>query len=430
MAYRLSRFSSCVQVDLKVQAWTVANRVLTDAGPLRESRDFRLLFLGQLVSMIGSQFTMVAVAFQVYSLTRSSLQVGAVSMAQLVPFVLGSLIGGSVGDAKDRRRVLAVASSVLTLTSAALALNAGAGHGSMVVIYVVTAVAAGFGGVVSTTCAAAVPALITTDQLTSAYASMQVVDQVGMVAGPALSGLLIEAAGVAWAYGIDALTFVFSTATVLAMSALPPGAPAESPSLRSIAEGLGYIRTSQVLQGVFLVDLSATVFGLPTALFPQLTKTVFDRGPSVLGYLYAAPAAGALVGALTTGWLKRVRRRAWAVTIAVCAWGGVMVAFGFVHLLWAALLLLALAGWADVVSAVLRDTVLQRSVADRFRSRATSVQMAVVEGGPRLGALESGAVAAVTSAQFSVVSGGLACIVGALAVAALLPGWRRSAVRN
>jgi len=403
----------------------MANKVLIDLMPLREHRDFRCLFLGQLISMIGSQFTMVAVGFQVYALTGSSFQVGAVSMAQLVPLILGSLVGGTVGDAKDRRRVLAVSSLVLALTSGALALNASTGHASLVVIYVVTSCAAAFGGLVSTTCGAAIPALIRADQLTAGYASMQVVDQVGMVAGPALAGLLIEAAGVAWAYGLDALTFVFSTATVLAMSALPPGAPGERPSLSSVADGFRHIRASQVLQGVFLVDLCATVFGLPTALFPELAGSVFHRGPSVLGYLYAAPAAGALVGALTTGWVGRIRHPAWAVTTAVCAWGGVIVAFGFVKMLWAALLLLALAGWADVGSAVLRDTVLQLSVPDRFRSRATSVQMAVVEGGPRLGALESGAVAALTSAQFSIVSGGLACIVGALAVAGFLPGWRK-----
>jgi MFS family permease len=403
----------------------MANRVLTDIEPLRESRDFRLLFAGQVVSMIGSQFTMVAIAFQVYSLTRSSLQVGAVSAAQLGPFVLGSLIGGALGDARDRRYVLALASAALATTSGALALNAAASHPSVPAVYLVTAVAAGFGGVVSTTCSSAVPALVRSDQLTAAYAAMQVVDQVGMVAGPALSGLLIGSAGLAWTYGLDAVTFMVSTVAVLAMSAQPPAAPAERLGLRSVAEGLGYIRANQVLKGVFLVDLSATVFGLPTALFPALASTVFHRGPTVLGYLYAAPAAGALAGALATGWLSRISRRARAVTVAVCFWGAVIVAFGYVKALWAALLLLAVAGWADVASAVLRDTILQVSVPERFRSRATSVQMAVVEGGPRLGSLESGAVAAATSVQFSIISGGLVCIAGALALAVLLPRWRQ-----
>jgi MFS family permease len=402
----------------------VPNRLLTDLAPLRASRDFRLLFLGQVVSMTGSQFTMVAIAYQVYSLTRSSLLVGAIGMAQLVPFVVGSAAGGSLGDAKDRRTVLVVASAVLAVTSAGLAFNAATGHASVLAVYLVSAVAAGFGAVVSTICSAAVPSLVRRDQLTAAYASMQVVDQVGMVAGPALAGVLISVAGLPWTYALDSFTFLVSTSSLLAMSALAPRSPTERPGLRSIVEGLAYIRASQVLQGVFLVDLSATVFGLPTALFPQLARSTFHHGPGILGLLYAAPAAGALVGALVTGPLQRVRRRTWAITAAVCVWGGVIVAFGYVRLLWAALLLLSVAGWADVVSAVLRDTVLQISVPERFRSRATSVQTAVVEGGPRLGAVESGAVAQVTSAQFSIVSGGLICIAGALALMALLPGWR------
>jgi hypothetical protein len=275
--------------------------------------------------------------------------------------------------------------------------------------------------VVSTACAAAVPSLVKGGQLTAAYASMQVVDQVGMVVGPAVSGLLIGALGLRWAYGLDVVTFVFSTGTVLAMSALPPQPGAKSPGLGSIVEGLRYIAGRPLLLGVYLIDLNATVLGLPTALFPALARSVFHGGPKVLGYMYASPAAGALVGALTTGWLKRVRRRAWGVTAAVSVWGGVIVAFGFVHLVWAALCLLALAGWADVISAVLRDTVLQTSVDEPFRGRITSVQMAVVEGGPRLGALESGAVATAVSTQFSIVSGGLACIAGALVLTALLP---------
>jgi hypothetical protein len=186
-----------------------------------------------------------------------------------------------------------------------------------------------------------------------------------------------------------------------------------------------YILGRQVLLGIFLIDLNATVLGLPTVLFPALARSVFHGGPSVLGYMYAAPAAGALVGALTSGWLKGIRRQAWAVTAAVIAWGGVITAFGFVHVLGAALCLLALAGWADVISAVLRGTILQTSVADPFRGRVTSVQMAVVEGGPRLGGLESGAVAAAMSAQFSVVFGGLACIAGAIVLTVILPGFRR-----
>jgi predicted MFS family arabinose efflux permease len=403
----------------------MASRVLLDIGPLRESRNFRLLFAGQMVSMVGNQFTAVAIAFQVYSLTGSSLQVGAVSLAQLGPFVLGALIGGALGDTMDRRRVLVAASALLSLTSGALAVNATSAHASVLAIYLVSAVAAGFGGVVSTACSAALPSLVNMGQLTAANASMQVVDQVGMVVGPAVSGLLIGTLGLRWVYGVDAVTFLLSTVAMLMMSALPPAEGAGRPGLAPMAAGMRYILGRQVLLGIFLIDLNATVLGLPTVLFPALARSVFHGGPSVLGYMYAAPAAGALVGALTSGWLKGIRRQAWAVTAAVIAWGGVITAFGFVHVLGAALCLLALAGWADVISAVLRGTILQTSVADPFRGRVTSVQMAVVEGGPRLGGLESGAVAAAMSAQFSVVFGGLACIAGAIVLTVILPGFRR-----
>ena len=204
-----------------------------------------------------------------------------------------------------------------------------------------------------------------------------------------------------------------------------PVTPGPRPGVRSVLEGMGYLRGRQELQGAYVIDLCATVFGLPRALFPALTRTVFRGGPATLGILYAAPAVGALAGSLTSGWLNGVRRQGRAVLIAVAAWGAIIVAFGFARALWAAMVLLVLAGWADVISAVLRSTIVQTAVSDPFRSRISGVQMAVVEGGPRLGDLESGAVATAVSTQFSIVSGGVVCAIGALAVAVLLPGFRR-----
>jgi MFS family permease len=384
------------------------------------------LFAGQTVSMIGSQLTVVAIAFQVYSLTRSSLQVGAVSLAQLLPFVTGTLAGGAMGDVLDRRRVLLVTSTLLALTSGGLALNALAGaHASILAVYLVTAVAAGLSGVVATVATAAVPSLVAVDQLTPAYATMQVIDQVGMVVGPAISGLLIAALGLPWLYGIDAISFLWTALFMWRMAAVLPAGPGARPGARSVLEGLGYLRGRQELQGAYVIDLCATVFGLPRALFPALARTVFGGGPATLGILYAAPAVGALAGSLTSGWLNGVRRQGRAVLIAVASWGAIIVAFGFARALWVALILLVLAGWADVISAVLRSTIVQTAVSEPFRSRISGVQMAVVEGGPRLGDLESGAVATAVSTQFSIVSGGVVCVIGALAVALLLPGFRR-----
>jgi len=166
------------------------------------------------------------------------------------------------------------------------------------------------------------------------------------------------------------------------------------------------------------------VFGMPRALFPAMAASVFDGGTITLGFLYAAPGAGALIGAVTTGWIANLRRQGWAVIVAVSVWGVAIALFGLVDTLWVALVLLAIAGWADVISAVLRNTMLQTSIPERFRSRMSSIQMAVVQGGPRLGDLESGAVATATSVEFAVVSGGLACIVGAAVIGALLPAFR------
>ena len=402
----------------------MANRIVLDVAPLRESREFRLLFSGQLAVLFASQLTMVAIPFQVYALTRSSLRVGTVSLAQLVPLIVGALVGGSIGDALDRRRILMVTSVLLGLTSGALAVNASLTHPSILAIYLVSAVAAGVGGVASTTANASVPTFVETDQLLAAFATMQVVDQLAMVVAPALTGLLIDAVHLEWVFAAVAITDALAAFISSRLSPRPRHPTAPRPRISSVVEGLRYLKGRQALQGAYLVDINAMVFGLPRALFPALAASVFHGGASTLGYLYAAPGAGALVGALTTGWVDRIRRQALAVVVAVCVWGATIVVFGFVDVLWVALGLLVVAGWADVISAVLRTTILQSSVPEAFRSRISSLQIAVVEGGPRLGDLESGTVASLVSTEFSIVSGGLACIVGAVIVAGLLPGFR------
>jgi MFS family permease len=404
----------------------VPRRLLIDLAPLRVSADFRRLFYGQTVSMVGSQLTVVAIAFQVYSRTGSSFQVGAVSLVQLLPFVAGTLVGGALGDVLDRRRVLVLASLLLAACSGGLALNALAGrHASVVAIYLVTPLAAGLSGVCSTAITAAVPSLVPAGHLTASYATMQVIDQVGMVAGPAASGVLIAAIGLAWLYAIDSLTFLWAAAFLWRMAASPPR---RAPALRgrvAVLDGFRYLRGRQVLQGAYLVDLFATVFGLPRAVFPALAHTAFHGGPVTLGFLYATPAAGALAGSLTSGWLSAIRRQGRAVLVAVAFWGAAITAFGFARALWIALALLVIAGWADVVSAVLRSAIIQTVVEERYRSRLSGLQMAVVEGGPRVGDLESGVAATAVSPRFSVVSGGVLCLLGTVVVAALLPGFRR-----
>lgn len=401
----------------------MARRILVDPAPLRDSRDFRLLFIGQLVSTLGSQLTVVAVPFQVYAQTRSSFQVGAISLAQLLPMVVGSLVGGSVGDAVDRRRLLIVSSGALSLSSGALALNALSSHPSLVALYLLSALGAGLAGFSTPARNAVVPRLVGREHLIAALSFLQALLQVGSVAGPAVAGLLIGRAGLTWVYGIDAVTYVLAIGVTALMRPIPPVPGTARPGLGSIVEGIRFLKGRPVMQGAYLIDINAMVFGMPRALFPAIGLSVLHGGPTAVGYLYAAPGAGALVGALTTGWVSAIDRRGRAVIVAVLVWGLAITAFGFSRVLWLALLLLAVAGWADVISAVLRNTILQTLVPEQFRNRIVSIQLAVVQGGPRLGDLESGGVAALAGVQFSVVSGGALCVLGALVLALAMPAF-------
>jgi predicted MFS family arabinose efflux permease len=401
-------------------------RVLIDLSPLRRSRDLRLLVLGELISVLGTQLTTVAVPYQVYQLTRSSLDVGLVSLAQLFPLIGGALLGGSVVDAMDRRRLLIVGQVLMAGCSAGLAVNADLGT-ALWPLFALPALAAGFSGLEDAGRGAIVPNLVQRSEMPAANAIFQSLFQFGVVVGPAVAGLLLAGAGVRFVYWLDVASFGAALLTAFLISPQPPvgGADGHRPGLRSVIEGLGFVRGRQAIQGAYLIDINAMVFGMPRALFPAMATTLFGGGASTLGFLYAAPGAGALVGALTTGWVSRIRRQGRAVIVAVLAWGVAITCFGLVSWLPGALVLLAVAGWADVISAVFRNTIIQLAVPDALRGRLSGLQIAVVAGGPRIGDLEAGAVAAAFGDTVSVVSGGLACVAGALVLARLLPGFRQ-----
>lgn len=401
-----------------------ARRLLIDLTPLRRSRDFRRLVAGELVSVLGTQLTTVAVPYQVYQLTRSSLDVGLVSTTQLFPLIAGSLLGGSVVDSMDRRRLLMAAQVLMAACSAGLAVNADLGT-SLWPLFVLPALAAGFSGLDSAGRNAIVPNMVHRSEVSTASAIFQVLFQLGLVAGPALAGLLLAGAGVRFVYWMDVASYGAALLAVFLISPQPAGETGHRPGLRSILEGLRFVRGKQSIQGAYLIDINAMVFGMPRALFPALATTLFGGGAAALGFLYAAPGAGALAGALTTGWVSRIQRQGLAVIVAVIGWGAAITCFGLVSWLPAALLLLAAAGCADVISAVFRSTIIQLAVPDALRGRLAGLQIAVVTGGPRIGDLESGAVAAGFGDTVSVVSGGLACIAGALLLARALPGFRR-----
>jgi predicted MFS family arabinose efflux permease len=270
-----------------------------------------------------------------------------------------------------------------------------------------------------------VPNMVQRSEVPAAAAMFQSLYQLGAVAGPAVAGLLLAGAGVRFVYWVDTASFGASLLAVFLISAQRPAGGGHPPGVRSIIEGFRFLRGRQAVQGAYVIDINAMVFGMPRALFPALATTMFGGGASTLGFLYAAPGAGALAGAVTTGWVGRVRRQGLAVIVAVIVWGLAITGFGLVSWLPAALVLLAVAGWADVISAVFRSTIIQLSVPDALRGRLQGVQMAVVTGGPRLGDMEAGVMATAFGDTTSVVSGGLACVAGALILARLLPGFRR-----
>jgi MFS family permease len=381
------------------------------------------LFTGQLVSLLGSNLTLVAIPFEVYQKTHSSLWVGLASLFQLPCLIAGALWGGAMGDRFDKRTLLVVGSLVSALLSGGLALNASSLRGNIVLLMVLAAFSAGAGGFTGPVRSAAIPKMVGGEQLIAAYSLNQIVMNLGPFIGAALAGELIAVVGVSSCYAIDAFTFVVLTLFTCLMSAMKPtGQHTGVAMMRAIFDGFKYVRSNALAQAVYLVDLNAMVFGLPRALFPAMALTVYHGGPRTFGLLSAAPGAGALVMAVLTGWIDRVHRQGRLIALVVIGWGAAMTLLGIVHVLWFGLLCLAIAGATDVISTILRNTVLQNAITDEFRGRISSVQMAVVTGGPRLGDAESGVVASLTSTEFSIVSGGIACIVGVI----VLLRWRPS----
>jgi len=410
---------------------TVARRLrelAVDVTPLRRSPRFRMLWCGQLVSMTGRQITTVALPFQVYGETRSPLAVGALGLFQVVPLVSVSLFGGAVADSVDRRRLLLGGNVLLAGCSGLLAAGALLGSPPLAFLYGVAALAAGLSAVEQPARSATVPNLVPRDQLAAALALMFGIFQVTLIAGPALGGLIIGRFGLGTAYLVDVASFAAAVAAAARIGPQPPATANREPPLRAIAAGMRFARRQEAIIGGFAIDLAAMIFGMPRALFPVLAATTFHTGPGGLGLLYAAPAMGGVAAVASTGWVGRTRRQGRVVVVAVVLWGLAVAGFGLVGVLWAGLLLLAVAGAADSVSAVCRSTMLQTLTPDRLRGRMSATGSMVVIGGPYLGDVEAGAVAAATTPAVSVVSGGVLCLAGVGVVVAAFPGlWRYAA---
>ncbi len=397
--------------------------LFVDITPLRRSRDFRWLFGGHAVSRIGSQLTMVAAPIQVFDLTGSTLAVGLLGLVQFPALFVGSIVGGLLADSRDRRSILLVAQLVFALTSAGLALNAAVARPSTLVVFVLTAILAFMAGIDSPARSAAIPRLVEASILPHAFALNVLVFQTAGAVGPAIAGILISRVSLAAAYWVDVATFGVALVAVMILSPIPPGDEVR-PGLRSIAEGIRFIRSKQEVQGVFLIDINAMIFGMPRALFPEMGLEVFGGDESTVGYLFAAPGFGAMLASLTSGWVGRIARPGRATIGAVFLWGIGIMGFGLTANIWLALALLAVAGAGDAISAVFRQTILQLSTPDRLRGRLSAVQIAVVAGGPRLGDAEAGLVAAGFGPRVAAWTGGLAAALGALVVGRYLPRFR------
>jgi MFS family permease len=390
-------------------------RVHADTTALRESRELRSLVLGNFVSGMGTQASLVALPYQVYVQTKSPLLTGLLGAAELGPLIGMALLGGALADRLDRRRLLLVDQIALVLIATALCAAALSGEPPVWLLYLLGALLAGFGAVQNVARSAIVPNLVRPELLRSALAVNYGLYQLTMVVGPGLGGLLIAAGGVQLAYGVDAISCAAMVAGVLAISAQPPLREEHGPIVgirRSIVDGLRFVRRNRALMGSFAIDLNAMAFGMPRALFPVLAVSVYHAGASGTGLLFAAVSAGATVAALTTRWLEHVRRLGLIVIGAVTAWGIAIAAAAAVPNLWFAAAMLAIAGAADSVSAVCRNVINQSVTPDAMRGRMSSIYSLVVTSGPRVGDIEAGAVASLTTARFSMASGGVACIAG------------------
>lgn len=358
-------------------------------------------------------------------ITGSAFLTGLLGAAELVPLTLGSLYGGALADRFDRRSLLLACQLALVAVAAALALAAALGTPPIWLVFLLAAATAGASALERVVRAAIVPNSVRPQRLRGALSLTYGLYQLTQVAGPGLGGLLIAGFGIAVPYGVDAVSCLGMAAAAAAMRPQPPHeAEGHEPVLQSIRSGLRFVRGLRAVTGSFVIDLSAMTFGMPRALFPVLALTVYHAGPAGTGLLYAAVAAGSTVAALTTGWLDRARFLGRIVLAAVAAWGALVAAAGLMSTIWPAAALFALAGAADSISAVCRSTISQTLTPDRMRGRMSAVFSLVVAGGPRVGDVESGTVAALTSPAFSVVSGGLACLASVGLIAAAYDGDR------
>jgi MFS family permease len=409
-------------VEAGRRSWVIDTRPLMVVA-------YRRMWVGNGVSFFGFQFTSVAVPVQMYAITHSSGWVGLLGVAGLIPLLVFGLWGGAAADVVDRRKLLLASSTLAWLATVGLLAQALAGTGSGYLLLALTAVqSAGF-AVSSPARQAIVPRLVPSGLVPAANTLAYTTTTAGGVLGPLAAGLIFgawsTATGVTVAYAVDALLFTISFWATWKLPPIPPivhAADEQRPTagLHGIAVGLKFLATQPVLMLSFAIDIVAMVLAMPRALFPEVAADRFGGGAAV-GWLFSAIAIGSVIGGLTSGWIGRIKRQGVALVVAVVGWGVAIGFSGFAHQLWLMVVLLAIGGAADLVSAVYRQSILQTFAPDRLRGRLQGVFTVVVAGGPRLGDLRAGATADLTGTTASWAGGGFAAAGLAVVLAVMFP---------
>jgi MFS family permease len=405
---------------------TLRSALLPDLGPLRTSRDFRAVFGSRTVALTGSSATEVALLVQAKQLTNSPLVVGTLGLAELVPVLLFGLYGGVLADRLDRKVLMRWCEPGLAACAGLLLLNATRPHPLLWPLYLVAALMTALFALQRPSFDAAIPRLVRADQQTAAAALMSMSMNMTVLAGSSLGGVLAITPGAWSVYTLDAAGFVASFAFLSRLPALPQlagaGAGHRPAAVRQLLAGLRYAASRKDLLGSYLVDLAAMIFAYPNALLPFMAVAL--RAPWSAGLMFAAPSAGAVIVSVTSGWMGRIRRHGVAIAISAACWGLALAAFGLSPDIGLGLVLLAIAGGADESSAIFRSTLWNQTIPDDVRGRMAGIELLSYAAGPPAGQLRSGAVAAVAGPRFSMVSGGLACVVGVTAACAAFPAFR------
>jgi len=397
-------------------------QLLPDLSPLKRSRDFRLLYTGQMVSSFGSAITYVALPVEMYRITKSSVMVGLLGIVEFVPMLLVAFIGGVLADRFDRRKLVLGADSLMALILVVLTWNALQPNPHLWLLFGAAAMLAGLNAIQRPAMESMTPQMILPQEMSAAGALNAVRHNAAYIAGPGLAGWIAVKYGAATAFGIDAATYLAAIAGLALLEKKSFRSGDEGGiSWHALAEGWRYALSRRDLLGTYLIDMNAMFFGMPNALFPAFGETF---GAQNVGWLYTAGPVGALAISISSGWASKVKRHGLAITWAAGLWGLAIVGFGLSKSLWLALIFLALAGAADSVSGIFRMTIWNQTIPARLRGRTAAIEMVSYLSGPYLGNVEAGFAARLMGLGPSVVMGGALCMLGSILICWALPEFR------